>query len=217
MASTSKDKFKLLYILVLILLASIIFSRIPTLILNLYNGNSTEVAANTEDTVSLILSAGSFIVAFIAMLLTNDSLEITQKVLQRTEIEEQKRDIEQRLELFYYPMSYYFKIAVGQETKEGLNEDDRRERVRAYQCRFKADERTREQLEEWYKHITNSLEPGKVKTGKAQVQQDLITYISEDIVKYNNRIQDLNKQIQALTTDKRIETEVVKKPRWKFW
>lgn len=212
MAPIPKDKIKLICRFGLIVLIFIIIIRIKTTILNLNNGNSTEVATNINDTVSLILSTASFIVALIAMVLTYNSLEITQDTLKRTEIEQQKRDIEQRLELFYNPMSYYFKIATGHETKGGLNDDDRRDRVRAYSYRFRADERTRTQIEKWNRDITDS-----AATGKAATQQNLITYISEDSLKYNTQIQDLNKQIQALTTDKEIEVTVAKKPWWKFW
>lgn len=114
-------------------------------------------------------------------------------------------------------MSYYFKIAVGRETKNGLNEDDMRERIRAYQHRFKADDETRQKFEEWYKYITNSVETKKAETGKAETQQDLIKCISKNILKYNTNIQDLNKQIQDLTTYKEIEVTVAKKSWWKFW
>lgn len=194
MVPIPKNRLKLILILGTIPLIFVIIIRVPITLLTLNNGNSTEVAVNIADTVSLIIAMASFTVSLIAMVLTYNSLEITQNTLERTEKEQQIRDIEQRLELFYNPMSSYFKISVGRETKRGMNEDDRRERIRAYQHRFKANDETRKQFEEWYKHIT-----GRATTGKAGAQQKLIKYIEEDIEKHNNRIQDLNKQIQELS------------------
>jgi len=203
MAPIPKEKIKLMYMSGLLILIFIIIVRSQKIFFDLNNGNSTEAGKDIYDTTYLVISTASFVVSFIAMILTYNSQEITQDTLERTEIEQQKRDITQRLELFYNPMSYYFKIANGHETKNGLSEDDRRDRVRAYQHRFKADDKTREKFEEWYKCITN---PGE--NGKAIIQENLVDLIEKDVKKYNKNIKDLDEQIKDTGA---------KKPWWKFW
>lgn len=195
MTPISKNRIKLI-ILGAILLVIVIFLRIPIIILSINNGNSTEVAPNIGDTGSLTLSTASFIVSLIALVLTYHSLKITQATLKRAEIELQKREIEQRLELFYYPMSYYFKIERDNELKDGMNDEDRRVRVRAYSHRFKADDRTKNEFQNLYLDKTY-LETGN----KSQIKDDLIKHIDEDIEKYNNKIQDLDNQLQAMAAD----------------
>lgn len=196
----SKNKIELI-ILGAILLIIVIFFRIPIIILDINNGNSTEVAPNIGDTDSTTLSIASFIVSIIALALTYRSLKITQVALKRTEIELKKREIEQRLELFYYPMSYYFKIANDKELKvDTLQDDDRRVRVRAYSYRFKADDRTKKEFENLY------LDKTWFETeNKAEMTDDLRNYIEEDIEKYNQQIQDLDNRLKSLTTDKEIK------------
>lgn len=203
MAPIPKEKIKLMFICGFLILILIMIARSPKIFLDLNNGNLTDAGKDIYDTTYFVISTASFVVSFIAMVLTYNSQEITQDTLERTEIEQQKRDITQRLELFYNPMSSYFKIGVGHETKNGLNEDDRRDRVRAYQHRFKADDKTREKFEEWYKCITN---PGE--NGKAIIQKDLVDLIEEDIKKYNKNIKDLDEQ---------IKDNGAKKPWWKLW
>lgn len=199
MAPIPKEKIELI-ILGAILLIIVIFFRIPMMILNINNGNSTEVAPNTGDTGSSTLSTASFIVSIIALVLTYHSLKITQVVLKRTEIELQKREIEQRLELFYYPMSYYFKIAHDKELKGGLSDDDRRVRVRAYSYRFKADDRTKNEFENLY------IDKTYFETeNKAEMTDNLRNYIDGDIDKYSQKIKDLDNRLQALATDKEIK------------
>lgn len=201
--------------LLLILVAINVISLIN---LNLNNGNSTEVAANNTDIyfilqsfVSFLISLGALFLANRSLKITQDTLGITQDTLQLTKLEQQKRGIEQRLELFYYPISYYLTIAGGKELKDGMNDNDRRVRVRAYSHRCMADTKTRKKFEELYIDITNS-----EVTGKAIRKDELTSCINEDIKNYNTKIQDLNKQIQALTTYKEIEVTVAKKPWWKF-
>lgn len=94
-------------------------------------------------------------------------------------------------------MSYYFKIKRDKETKDGLNDEDRRLRVRAYSHRFKARDRTKTEFENLYLDKTY-LETGN----KSQIEEDLIRYIGEDIQNYNDKIQELDNQLQALATDK---------------
>ncbi len=209
MTPISKNRIKLI-ILGAILLVIVIFLRIPIIILSINNGNSTEVAPNIGDTGSLTLSTASFIVSLIALVLTYHSLKITQVALKRTEIELQKREIEQRLELFYYPMSYYFKIKRDKETKDGLNDEDRRVRVRAYSHRFKARDRTKTEFENLYLDKTY-LETGN----QSQIEEDLIRYIGEDIQNYNDKIQELDNQLQALATDKESKKIGGKKKSYK--
>lgn len=51
---------------------------------------------------------------------TEKALKLTEKTLKLTETEQQIRDIEKRLELFYYLISNYFRIAQQRTLKTGL-------------------------------------------------------------------------------------------------
>lgn len=187
-------------VLLLILVASNVISLIN---LNLNNGNSTEVAANNKDIyfilqafVSFLITLGALFLANRSLKITQDTLGITQDTLQLTKLEQQKRGIEQRLELFYYPMSYYFKIERDRETKDGLNDEDRRVRVRAYSYRFKADDKTREEFDKLY------LDKEYIEKGnKSQIADNLFSFIEKDIKSYNDQLQDLDNQLQALAAD----------------
>jgi len=203
---------RLMYILGFVLLIACIFIRIPIAICFYQSGNSTAVVKTDTDTVSSIFVTASFLVSVIAMALTYNSLKITQKTLKLTEIEQQKRDIEQRLELFYYPMSYYFKISTGHETKEGMKDEDRRGRVRTYSYRFRADEKTREQFEKWYTAISST-----DATNKAEIAETLKNYINEDIERYEKLIQKHDEEVKALTNNKENEALMIKEPWYKFW
>lgn len=192
------------------ILMSLIFIFAIVIILGvlyfLYNsGNSKEAISAGMNTISFVISGASFFISTIAVLLTYESLKITreglkitQKTLKKTEIEQQIRDIEQRLDFFYYPMSNYFEIARGKQTKGGLNDDDRRDRIRAYSYRYQAQKRTREQIEKLY-------EVDKDTTDKAEIKETLKKYIENDIKEYEKQIQKFKEDSQTLTNEKEID------------
>lgn len=132
---------------------------------------------------------------------TKTSNENTEEALRLTEIEQQIRDIEKRLDLFYFPMQDYFKIATGRRTKGGLTDSDRIDRIHAEAYRYLANDDTRKKLEIWLIATED----------KAIKQKLLINAIKADIEKYQK---DLAKHVndrKALLDYKAIETPVEKK------
>lgn len=116
---------------------------------------------------------------------TEKTLKLTEKTLKLTEIEQQKRDIEKRLELFYYPISNYFRIAQQHPQRTGLEDINRtRDRLHVESFRYLADKKTRKQIEIWRTDRSNKVENEFL----------LITYINADIKEYEKQIQELHNQ-----------------------
>ena len=116
---------------------------------------------------------------------TEKTLKLTEKTLKLTEIEQQKRDIEKRLDFFYYPISNYFRIAKQHPQKTGLEDRNMmKDRLHAESFRYLADEKTRKQIEIWRTDRIN----------KVVNEVKLIKYINTDIEEYEKQIQELHNQ-----------------------
>lgn len=163
------------------------------------------VPGNEKGTAGL--SAIAALIAAGSLLLSQRSFKQTEKTLKLTELEHKKREIEQRLNFFYYPVSNYFNIRSGKNTKEGLKEDDRRDLIHAESFRYLADDLTREQLEIWR----------EAETDKAVKQKTLTDSIEADITKYQDILKDTEEDIQTFINQKAIEVPGSKKSWYKFW
>jgi hypothetical protein len=198
-----------------------LFVGVLDFLVNFDIGNLKVTLSAGMDSLSFIILTVSFAFSTIVLLLTyesikitRDGLEITKKTLEKTEIEQQIRDIEQRLEFFYYPMSNYFEIAGGKHIKGRLNDEDMRDRIRAYPYRYRAQKRTREQIEKWYEVISD-----KDATNRPEIKETLKKYIEDDIKEYEKQIQKLREDPQTLTNEKEIEeSPETKNKKWfEFW
>lgn len=138
------------------------------------------------------LTAITAILATVSYIYSARAFKQTEKTLRLTETEQQIRDIEKRLELFYYPVSNYFYVATGRKTKDGLTDSDRRDLIRAESYRYLADDKTREKLETWRAATEN----------KEEKQKLLNDAIKADIKEYQEKLTELENDKKALLDQK---------------
>jgi hypothetical protein len=148
--------------------------------------SSTEKGMGGLTAIAAILATGSYIYSARAF-------KQTEKTLRMTETEQQIRDIEKRLELFYFPMSNYFDIKTGEKGKGGLTIDDNRTRIHAESFRYLANDTTRKLLETWLEAIADPKA-----TDKSDKEGLLKNAIETDIKNYQIDLAKLQNDKKAL-------------------